>query len=40
MAQPPGEVRLVHGDPSAKQALKAEIERWARDAGHHLQVTL
>ncbi|MDR9440396.1 MAG: MBL fold metallo-hydrolase [Halomonas sp.] len=40
MAEPPGEVRLVHGDPDAKQALKTEIERWACDAGHPRHVTL
>jgi metallo-beta-lactamase family protein len=40
MAEPPGEVRLVHGDREAKQALKAAIDAWARDAGHEIRVTL
>ncbi|MGM0984781.1 MAG: MBL fold metallo-hydrolase RNA specificity domain-containing protein [Pseudomonadota bacterium] len=40
METPPQEIRLVHGDPEAKQALKAEIERWATNAGHPLNVTL
>ncbi|MBB3189422.1 MBL fold metallo-hydrolase RNA specificity domain-containing protein [Halomonas cerina] len=39
MTQPPREVRLVHGDREAKQALQAEIERWAREAGHEIRVT-
>ncbi|MGJ7457497.1 MBL fold metallo-hydrolase RNA specificity domain-containing protein [Halomonas sp. MA07-2] len=39
MTRPPREVRLVHGDRDAKQALQTEIDRWAREAGHEIRVT-
>ncbi|MDZ7852543.1 MAG: MBL fold metallo-hydrolase [Halomonas sp.] len=38
MAEPPHEIRLVHGDPGAKQALEAEIHAWAAASGHHVQI--
>lgn len=40
MRHPPRHVRLVHGEPHAQQALKAEIERWAEQSGHEFDVTL
>ncbi|WP_309651609.1 MBL fold metallo-hydrolase RNA specificity domain-containing protein [Halomonas koreensis] len=40
MRHPPRHVRLVHGEPHTQQALKAEIERWAEQAGHDVEVTL
>jgi hypothetical protein len=27
--EPPGKIRLIHGEPDARQALKAQIETWA-----------
>lgn len=39
MATPPRKVRFVHGDPYAKQTLQAEVETWAREAGHDIRVT-
>jgi metallo-beta-lactamase family protein len=40
MRKPPNEIRLVHGDHDAKQALKAEIDTWAQQNGHQIQVIL
>ncbi|WP_319941419.1 MBL fold metallo-hydrolase [Halomonas jincaotanensis] len=40
MATPPGEIRLVHGDRDAKQALKAKIEAWASREGHEIRIVL
>ncbi|SFU95455.1 MBL fold metallo-hydrolase RNA specificity domain-containing protein [Halomonas korlensis] len=40
MPTPPREIRLVHGDRGAKQALKAEIERWANASNHDIEVVL
>ncbi|WP_035593481.1 MBL fold metallo-hydrolase RNA specificity domain-containing protein [Halomonas salina] len=40
MRHPPRHVRLVHGEPHAQQALKAEIERWAERVGHEIEVAL
>ena len=37
--EPPREIRLIHGEPDAREALKAEIENWARSNGHALEVT-
>ncbi|MDR5907404.1 MBL fold metallo-hydrolase [Franzmannia qiaohouensis] len=38
MRKPPREIRLVHGDAHAQAALKAEIDAWAKAAGHHVDV--
>ncbi|MEC9483014.1 MAG: MBL fold metallo-hydrolase [Halomonas sp.] len=38
--QPPREVRLVHGEQSAKQALKAEIESWAASINQEIEISL
>jgi metallo-beta-lactamase family protein len=38
--RPPAEVRLVHGDPEVQRTFKRKLERWARQAGHALKVTL
>ncbi|SDK73620.1 metallo-beta-lactamase family protein [Franzmannia pantelleriensis] len=38
MSKPPREIRLVHGDAHAKTALKAEIDAWAQQVGHHVEV--
>jgi metallo-beta-lactamase family protein len=37
--EPPREIRLIHGEPDARQALKAQIETWARTSGHNVRVT-
>ncbi|CAM3613328.1 MBL fold metallo-hydrolase RNA specificity domain-containing protein [Halomonas lysinitropha] len=38
MRQPPREIRLVHGDRDAKQALAAEIHAWASASNHAVWV--
>uniref|UniRef100_UPI00356244DA MBL fold metallo-hydrolase RNA specificity domain-containing protein n=1 Tax=Thioalkalivibrio sp. TaxID=2093813 RepID=UPI00356244DA len=38
--QAPKEIRLIHGERDAREALKAEIEAWAEANGHNVAVTL
>ncbi|RCV92270.1 MBL fold metallo-hydrolase RNA specificity domain-containing protein [Vreelandella rituensis] len=40
MRQWPKEVRLVHGDDDARQAMKAEMENMAARRGHEIEVIL
>jgi metallo-beta-lactamase family protein len=37
--QAPKEMRLIHGERDAREALKAEIEAWAQSNGHAVEVT-
>ncbi|AGA32316.1 Metallo-beta-lactamase family protein, RNA-specific [Thioalkalivibrio nitratireducens DSM 14787] len=37
--QAPKEIRLIHGERDAREALKAEIETWAQSTGHTVEVT-
>jgi metallo-beta-lactamase family protein len=37
--QPPSEIRLVHGDRDAREALRDKIHAWAQDSGHQVKVT-
>uniref|UniRef100_UPI0035664BEB MBL fold metallo-hydrolase RNA specificity domain-containing protein n=1 Tax=Halomonas sp. TaxID=1486246 RepID=UPI0035664BEB len=39
MRHPPREIRLVHGDHDAKQALEGEIQAWAKSKGNTITVT-
>jgi hypothetical protein len=38
--QAPKEIRLIHGDRDAREALKTEIETWAEANGHNVAVSL
>ncbi|NDY96297.1 MBL fold metallo-hydrolase RNA specificity domain-containing protein [Wenzhouxiangella limi] len=38
--QPPREIRLVHGERDAQEALNAKIETWAQANAHKTEVTL
>lgn len=38
--QAPSEIRLVHGERAAREALKARIDSWAQANGHQTQATM
>jgi metallo-beta-lactamase family protein len=38
--QAPKEIRLIHGERDAREALKTEIETWAAANGHNVEVSL
>lgn len=40
IAQAPKEIRLIHGERDARQALKTEIETWAEANSHNVAVSL
>jgi metallo-beta-lactamase family protein len=40
IAQAPKEIRLIHGERDAREALKTEIETWAEANGHNIAVSL
>ena len=38
--QAPKEIRLIHGERDAREALKTEIETWAEANGHNVEVSV